>query len=185
MFARTDRLLLRPGWMEDAPALAAAIGEEAIVRNLATVPWPYGLRDAEAWLSRPSASALPHLLIFERGSGTPRLVGCTGFGRDEFSAIEFGYWIASDRWNRGYATEAGRAALALARDSLRVPCIVSGHFVDNPASGRVLEKLGFVASGEAGVRRSLARGEDVAFRPYRMSVCGTSCGCDEPERMAA
>ena len=36
MFARTERLLLRPGWQEDAPALARAIGEEAVVRNLAT-----------------------------------------------------------------------------------------------------------------------------------------------------
>ena len=40
MFVRTDRLLLRPGWPEDAPALAAAIGEERIVRKLATAPWP-------------------------------------------------------------------------------------------------------------------------------------------------
>ncbi|MBA3730647.1 MAG: GNAT family N-acetyltransferase, partial [Sphingomonas sp.] len=41
MFTRTARLLLRPGWAEDAPALAAAIGDERIVRNLATAPWPY------------------------------------------------------------------------------------------------------------------------------------------------
>src|SRR3989344_9521016 len=39
MFARTERLLLRPGWQEDAPALAKAIGEEGVVRNLATAPW--------------------------------------------------------------------------------------------------------------------------------------------------
>ena len=48
MFARTKRLLLRPGWAEDAPALAAAIADEKIVRNLATAPWPYRMRDAEA-----------------------------------------------------------------------------------------------------------------------------------------
>ena len=40
MFARTARLLLRPGFPEDAPALAAAIADEAVVRNLAVVPWP-------------------------------------------------------------------------------------------------------------------------------------------------
>ena len=51
MFARTERLLLRPGWAEDAPALARAIGDEMIVRNLAVVPWPYSLRDAEAFLA--------------------------------------------------------------------------------------------------------------------------------------
>ena len=52
MFTRTPRLLLRPGFPEDAPALAAAIADEAIVRNLASVPWPYGMRDAEAYLAR-------------------------------------------------------------------------------------------------------------------------------------
>ena len=48
MFARTPRLLLRPGFPEDAPALAAAIADEQIVRHLATAPWPYRMRDATA-----------------------------------------------------------------------------------------------------------------------------------------
>src|SRR3546814_20009486 len=50
MFARTEILLLRPGWAEDAPALARAIAEEAIVRNLASAPWPYDLAHARAFL---------------------------------------------------------------------------------------------------------------------------------------
>ena len=53
MFTRTERLLLRPGFPEDAPALAKAIGHQAIVQNLAVVPWPYSLRDAEAFLAAP------------------------------------------------------------------------------------------------------------------------------------
>ena len=56
MFARTERLLLRPGWLEDAPALAQAIGEEAVVRNLARAPWPYGEEQAQAYLSQPGRS---------------------------------------------------------------------------------------------------------------------------------
>ena len=52
MFARTERLLLRPAWSEDAAALAAAIGDEAIVRNLATAPWPYALEHAESFIAR-------------------------------------------------------------------------------------------------------------------------------------
>ena len=50
MFARTERLLLRPGWAEAAPALARAIADEGIVRNLAMAPWPYGLAEAQAYL---------------------------------------------------------------------------------------------------------------------------------------
>ncbi|HEX5034503.1 MAG TPA: GNAT family N-acetyltransferase, partial [bacterium] len=71
MFARTERLLLRPGWAEDAPALAAAIADEMIVRNLATAPWPYRLRDAEAFLAQPRDPVLPSFLIFERTDGAP------------------------------------------------------------------------------------------------------------------
>src|SRR5690606_4449572 len=51
MFARTPRLLLRPGWKEDAPAVAEAIGEFAVAGKLARVPWPYRIEDAEAWLT--------------------------------------------------------------------------------------------------------------------------------------
>src|SRR6185437_13547807 len=50
MFARTPRLLLRPGFPEDAPALAGIMSDK-IARNLAVVPWPYSLRDAEAFLA--------------------------------------------------------------------------------------------------------------------------------------
>ena len=86
MFARTPRLLLRPGFPEDAPALAAAIADKAIARNLAVVPWPYTLRDAEAFLASPRDPSLPSLLIFERtdsSAAAGRLVRArtTAFGR--------------------------------------------------------------------------------------------------------
>lgn len=165
MFARTDRLLLRPGWSEDAPALAATIGEAAIVRNLARAPWPYGIEDARAYLKGFDA-ALPSFLIFSRSEKPPELVGGIGFATTEQREVELGYWIARHSWNRGYATEAGHAALAMARDGLRLRTIVSGHFLDNPASGRVIEKLGFAATGDTSVRHSHARGEDVAFQGY-------------------
>ena len=108
MFARTPRLLLRPGFPEDAPALAVAIADEAIVRNLATVPWPYRMRDAEAFLASPRDPILPSLLIFERTDGAPRLVGSCGLGRRPSGAVELGYWIARPHWGRGYR-DRGRA----------------------------------------------------------------------------
>src|SRR4029079_6079058 len=78
MFARTPRLLLRPGFPEDAPALVGAIADEAIARNLANLPGPYSMRDAEAFLASPRDPVLPSLLIFERGEGAPELVGACG-----------------------------------------------------------------------------------------------------------
>jgi len=162
MFAITPRLLLRPGWREDAPAVFAAVADEAIVRNLAQVPWPYRLDDAEEWLAKPHQPAWPACLIFLRGEPT-RVAGCVGLHPDESGVPEFGYWLARPFWGRGIATEAARAMVSAARHSLRLPRLVSGHFTDNPASGRVLEKLGFRATGVTR-RYSAGRGEAVPCR---------------------
>ena len=157
MFARTERLLLRPGWREDAPALFQAIADERIVRNLATAPWPYRLADAEAFLMRDRPADHAACLIFLRTEGAPCLVGGIGFGRTPEEVLEFGYWIARPFWGQGFATEAGRALLANARDSLRLQRLVAGHFTDNPASGRVLQKLGFRPTGVTRGRYSAGR----------------------------
>jgi RimJ/RimL family protein N-acetyltransferase len=169
MFARTERLLLRPGWAEDAPALAAAIADEMIVRNLATAPWPYRLRDAEAFLAQPRDPVLPSFLIFERTDGAPSLVGSCGLGRRPSGAVELGYWIARPFWGRGYATEAAVALIDIAR-ALGFTQLEGSHFLDNPASARVLEKLGFEPLGITAPRLSCARGIEVQARLMRLEL---------------
>ena len=169
MFARTPRLLLRPGFPEDAPALAAAIADKAIVQNLATAPWPYSMRDAEAFLASPRDPVLPSLLIFERGTGAPQLVGACGLGRRPSGSVELGYWIARPYWSRGFATEACEALVAIAR-ALGLECLEGSHFVDNPASARVLEKLGFEPLGIVAPRMSCARGEEAPARLMRLQL---------------
>lgn len=167
MFARTPRLLLRPGFPEDALALATAIADESIVRNLATVPWPYSMRDAEAFLASPRDPILPSLLIFERGTGAPQLVGACGLSRRPSGSVEMGYWIARPFWCRGYATEACTALVDMAR-TLGLPSLEGSHFVDNPASARVLEKLGFEPLGIVAPRMSCARGTQVPAQLMRL-----------------
>jgi RimJ/RimL family protein N-acetyltransferase len=172
MFARTERLLLRPGWIEDAPALHRAIADEAIVRNLATAPWPYRLEDAEAFLS-PLRERRPNevgLLVFRRTDRAPELIGTVGLGGRPDGPIELGYWIARRWWNRGYATEAARAIVGIAREGLRLPVLRAGHFIDNPASGRVLEKLGFRPTGAVAPRFSAGRGEAAPCRLYELGL---------------
>ena len=160
MFARTERLLLRPGWREDAPALAAAIGDEGIVRNLATAPWPYGEKEAEAFLTSASDPHLPDFLIFARTLGAPRLVGGCGIRRPEQGGMELGYWIARPYWGLGFATEAGKALVQIAR-AMHLPKLKASHSLDNPASGNVLRKIGFRPTGRVALRYSRARGEHV------------------------
>src|SRR4051795_5764217 len=181
MFARTPRLLLRPGFPEDAPALAMAIADESIVRNLATVPWPYSMRDAEAFLASQRDPILPSLLIFERGTGAPQLAGACGLGRRPSGSVEMGYWIARPFWGRGYATEACSALIDIAR-TLGLPQLEGSHFLDNPASARVLEKLGFAPVGIVAPRLSCARGAEVPARLMRLRLCADA---EEAEALAA
>ena len=188
MFARTERLLLRPGWQEDAPALARAIAEEAIVRNLASAPWPYDLTAAEAFLAterRPDEAAF---LVFRRTRGAPQLIGSAGIGRRPDGEIELGYWIARPHWGLGYATEAARAVVAIARDGLRLGTLHAGHFLDNPASGRVLEKLGFRPTGHIAPRFSCGRREAAPCKLYELDFArevGPALPAAELEMMAA
>lgn len=178
MFARTPRLFLRPGWAEDAPALAAAIGEEAIVRNLASVPWPYDVSQARAYIAAWPDKRLPGFLVFARTDATPVLIGGCGLGEAPDGGTELGYWIARTHWGRGYATEAGRAVLEIA-STLGIRHLVAGHFVDNPASGRVLAKLGFRATGRTAPCHSRARGGEALSALYALDDGGADA------RMAA
>lgn len=171
MFARTERLLLRPGWREDAPALFQAICDEQVIRNLARAPWPYSQADALAFLDRESTSPLEgRWLISLRTEKSPILIGAIGFGRDEYGDLEFGYWVARAHWGQGFATEAGRAVIDIARSALRLDRLVAGHFLDNPASGRVLRKLGFQETGETVSRYSVGRGAEAPCRTFTLNL---------------
>lgn len=160
MFAVTKRLLLRPGWTEDAPALAEAIADERIARNTVRMPWLYRLEDAEQFLTHEQNSSCPNFQIIDRTVDPVRMIGGIGFMQGD-GAPELGYWIRPDCWNKGFATEAAQAALSAVRTSLGYRRIIAGHFVDNPASARVLEKLGFRRTGRFTQRFSRARGYEV------------------------
>ncbi|MBA3667399.1 MAG: GNAT family N-acetyltransferase [Sphingomonas sp.] len=169
MFARTERLLLRPGWAEDAPALARVIADEQVARGLSSSPWLYRQEDVEAFLAAPRDPALPAFLITKRTDGAPRLIGSCGLSRRPSGAVELGYWIARPDWGRGFATEAAAALVAIAR-TLKLPRLEASHFVDNPAAGRVLEKLGFVPTGLSANRYSCVRGGQEAARLFRLRL---------------
>jgi len=122
---------------------------------------------------------MPCVLVFERTNGAPNLVGACGMGRRPSGAVEMGYWIARPHWNQGFATEASRAVIDIAR-TLKLPRLEASHFVDNPASGRVLEKLGFIPTGLTAPRRSCARQSEAMTRIYRLSLMGRDCCEAEP-----
>jgi RimJ/RimL family protein N-acetyltransferase len=175
MFARTERLLLRPGWIEDAPALTGAIGDEAILTKLATAPSPYRLSDAQEWLSTARTEGEAVFVMIARTEGAPRLVGAIGLHPDG-EGFELGFWVARPYWGLGFATEAGRAVIEMARHTLRHEKIVAGHFLDNPASGNVLRKLGFRPTGDIVARHCRARSTTVPTKLFQLDLTDDAVG---------
>lgn len=171
MFIRTDRLLLRPGWHEERYELSRLLGDASVARNLARVPNPYGPEDAAEFIAAAEGNDLPQLLMFNRTlGGQPRLVGGVGLHRGEGGLPYLGYWVGRDYWGLGFATEGASALLAAARHSLRIPFVGAWHFCDNPASGHVLEKLGFRHTGHIATRPSMAREGLSLARSYRLEL---------------
>lgn len=187
MFFRSERLFLRPGWPEDWNDLFHGIHDAEIVRNLSSVPWPYGPDDAKAYAALPQDPRYPHFMVTLPGADGGRTIGTVGLIAAEDGRTELGYWIARGHWGRGYATEATRAALAIAR-TLGHGCVHACHFVDNPASGRVLRKAGFVPTGRTEPRFCRARGEAVPAELHTVAL-GTPNDCggdsDDPMKRAA
>lgn len=134
MFARTERLLLRPSWCEDAPMIEALARSERKVRDL------FG-RQPACDLDRCRQSAdLPLMLVMRRTSGAPELIGIAGLVRKGGRDAELLCWIARPQRGQGYGTEAARAVLHIAEHGLRLKRVRS------PYSGRASsfpERLGF------------------------------------------
>lgn len=163
MFARTERLCLRPIWEEDAQALTRAIADEAIVRNLGRAPWPYTIESARQFIALEHDRRTPNFMVIRRTNGTPELIGSCGLTEID-DKIEIGYWIARPYWGLGYASEAAHAVMEIAL-SLGYDCLHAGYFSDNPASGNVLRKLGFVRNGPTRKFFSLGRGKSSDLIP--------------------
>ncbi len=170
MFIRTQRLFLRPAFAEDWGEVLAGIGEESVVRQLARAPWPYGERDAREFCERPFDPAAPSLLVtLPATPGAPVIGGC-GYGpRHDGEGTELGYWIARRHSGVGYATEAARALVETARH-MGLAGLDAGHFTDNPASGRVLAKAGFRATGTVRARYSAGRAGVATCLQYRIDL---------------
>jgi ribosomal-protein-alanine N-acetyltransferase len=170
----TERLELRPPELSDAARIALLAGDYEVASMTGTIPHPYSEQMAAEWIA--SALAGEEGVVFAiLNSGM--LVGCTGY-RGFGERAEIGYWIGKPYWGRGYASEAVKALIAHAFEMDEFAYLTAGHFLDNPASERVIRKLGFAPLGSE-VRDCAARGAKARCRTYRLDR-GVACARQRP-----
>ena len=143
---QTRRLRLRPFRRGDEGELARHLGDWEITRMLAPNPHPYDTDHAEAWIDECLAQPNGHkygLRLAIEEPNEPALAGGIGLTPGDDAGFELGYWIARPLWGRGYATEAASAVVQTGLTELGYTEICALVFGENPASVRVLEKIGF------------------------------------------
>lgn len=156
----TDRLVLRHARPEDAQRITDLIHDPRIYRMVARIPADQSLAQTLGWISGHDAGRKADTDHVYAVTLDDQLIGMTGAHRAAAPLpFEVGYWLAPAHWGKGIMTEAADAILRWLQ-ARGERAFVSGYFADNPASGRVLEKLGFMKAGRHMVF-CLGRGEAV------------------------
>lgn len=136
--------------MSDAVAVTRLAGHRRIADTTQEIPHPYDEAMAERWIASHRAriedrALVPYAITLVDDH---RLVGAISLTLEPaYTRAELGYWIGVPFWGRGFATEAAALLLNYGFDRLGLRRIHAQYLARNPASGRVLEKLGFKAEG--------------------------------------
>jgi RimJ/RimL family protein N-acetyltransferase len=142
----TARLRLRPYSDADIPELLPLIGAREVAATTLRIAHPYTEQDARAFFALAQEPDKIWLAITLRADG--RQIGGVGLRLDlQHQHGELGYWLGVPYWGQGYATEAAREMLRYGFEDLELHRICASHFRHNPASGRILLKLGMHYEG--------------------------------------
>lgn len=147
---RTARLRLRPFTAADAPRVRELAGARELAEMTLLIPHPYPAKAARQWISErqqewAEGTGVAFAIVPHRQRRLCGAISLT-FTR-EHARAELGYWIGMPYWGQGYCTEAAQAVLRFGFDSLQLHRIYAHHFGRNPASGRVLQKIGMRYEG--------------------------------------
>lgn len=144
----TDRLILRPVRARDAEAIAALADNYKVAIMLSRLPYPYSLahaRDFIAWaVDQPADETIFAICLKDE---TESFIGVASCERRETNEPELGYWLGEPYWGKGYMSEAVAAIVTHAFTEAGHDRLVSGCRLQNLASRRVLEKVGFEHAG--------------------------------------
>lgn len=142
----TTRLFLRMPQEKDISALIDIVGDWEVASRLARIPYPYTEEHARFFLDEVVPAELAWSII---DRATTQMVGIVGLApyAQEAGTIELGYYLGRQHWGNGIATEASAVVAAYGAGLIGQRRLKAGYFEDNPGSGRVLQKLGFVRVG--------------------------------------
>jgi RimJ/RimL family protein N-acetyltransferase len=144
----TKRLAMRAPRLKDAKTVATLANDRRIAENVARIPHPYQMSDAESFIGGANKAGGEAVFLITLRDET--VIGACGLMLQELkqdSAPELGYWLGVPHWGKGYATEALHAVIDYAFTDLGYEALQAGARVTNPASRRVLEKCGFQWTG--------------------------------------
>jgi [ribosomal protein S5]-alanine N-acetyltransferase len=147
----TGRLVLRPFNLADAPGVQKLAGAFAIADTTAVIPHPYPDGAAQDWINTHEDEFIKNRMLalavtLKETGGLAGCVSITDIDKSNRSG-ELGYWIGKDFWGQGYCTEASSALIKYGFEVMRLNRIHSKHFARNPASGKVMQKLGMKREG--------------------------------------
>lgn len=146
----TQRLVLRPYREEDAADVRRVAGDREIADTTLRIPHPYEERDAVAFIARQQDNfAAGRSVQFAMTSAVDgELLGGIGLTIDpDHASAELGYYVAVPHWGKGYASEAATAVIAFAFEVKHLNRVHAHHMTRNPASGRILQKIGMRHEG--------------------------------------
>lgn len=165
----TQRLLLRPFEHEDAAALATLLNDPGVAMGICSAPLPFTILHASArilMIRAREVAGKDYAWAVENSDGD--LIGTLGLSEVSIDTLRLGYAYARDHWGQGFGTEALSAVIDWASRNLADKQVYAEVFHDNPASARILSKLGFVETG-TGARYSFARNGTDQTRTFAMA----------------
>ena len=142
------KLTIRPFVAADSAQVQTLVSDARVAKMAGNIPYPYPQGCAQDWIASHAAQHRSGTAIIRAivCSDTMQCVGAISIdqmSRGLNSSGNLGYWVGVPYWNRGFCESAGRVILELAEKEYAMKRLVAAHHIDNPASSRVLEKLGF------------------------------------------
>lgn len=146
----TDRLLLRKFKLSDAEMVTDLCNNYQIFINTLSLPYPYTKECAKTWIQGHEdnfkADKLYEFAVCNKSTGD--LYGSIALSNNKkHKNGELAYMIGEPYWNEGYGTEAAEAIIKWAFEHMAYHKIYARYFVTNPASGRIMEKIGMEKEG--------------------------------------